>query len=67
MSKDMKFLVVDDYSTMRRIVKNLLHDLGYPNVAEADDVGCVCERGNFCHSSSNTTPAMPIQSAAGAG
>lgn len=37
MSKDLKFLVVDDYSTMRRIVKNLLHDLGYPNVQEADD------------------------------
>jgi len=36
-SKDMKFLVVDDYSTMRRIVKNLLHDLGYANVTEADD------------------------------
>ena len=33
----MKFLVVDDYSTMRRIVKNLLHDLGYANVSEADD------------------------------
>ncbi len=37
MSKDMKFLVVDDFSTMRRIIKNLLIDLGYPNVAEADD------------------------------
>ena len=37
MSSDMKFLVVDDYSTMRRIVKNLLHDLGYANVTEADD------------------------------
>jgi two-component system, chemotaxis family, chemotaxis protein CheY len=36
-SKDMKFLVVDDYSTMRRIVKNLLHDLGYVQVQEADD------------------------------
>jgi two-component system chemotaxis response regulator CheY len=36
-SKEMKFLVVDDYSTMRRIVKNLLHDLGYANVTEADD------------------------------
>jgi two-component system, chemotaxis family, chemotaxis protein CheY len=36
-SKEMKFLVVDDFSTMRRIVKNLLHDLGYPNVTEADD------------------------------
>jgi two-component system chemotaxis response regulator CheY len=33
----MKFLVVDDFSTMRRIIKNLLHDLGYANVAEADD------------------------------
>jgi len=36
-SKDLKFLVVDDFSTMRRIVKNLLNDLGYPNVEEADD------------------------------
>jgi two-component system, chemotaxis family, chemotaxis protein CheY len=33
----MKFLVVDDYSTMRRIIKNLLHELGYANVTEADD------------------------------
>src|SRR5262245_12350265 len=33
----MKFLVVDDFSTMRRIIKNLLNDLGYANVAEADD------------------------------
>lgn len=37
MSKDMKFLVVDDFSTMRRIIKNLLNDLGYGNVTEADD------------------------------
>ncbi len=37
MSTDLKFLVVDDFSTMRRIIKNLLHDLGYPNVTEADD------------------------------
>ncbi len=37
MSKDLKFLVVDDFSTMRRIIKNLLHDLGYGNVTEADD------------------------------
>ncbi len=33
----MKFLVVDDFSTMRRIIKNLLIDLGYQNVTEADD------------------------------
>ncbi|MBK8164059.1 MAG: chemotaxis response regulator CheY [Gammaproteobacteria bacterium] len=37
MHKDLKFLIVDDFSTMRRIVKNLLHDLGYTNVTEADD------------------------------
>ncbi len=37
MSKEIKFLVVDDFSTMRRIVKNLLNDLGYQNVVEADD------------------------------
>jgi two-component system chemotaxis response regulator CheY len=36
-SKNLKVLVVDDFSTMRRIVKNLLNDLGYANVVEADD------------------------------
>jgi two-component system, chemotaxis family, chemotaxis protein CheY len=36
-NKAMKFLVVDDYSTMRRVVKNLLQDLGYANIFEADD------------------------------
>jgi two-component system, chemotaxis family, chemotaxis protein CheY len=36
-SKNLRFLVVDDFSTMRRIVKNLLNDLGYANVTEADD------------------------------
>jgi len=33
----MKILIVDDFSTMRRIVKNLLRDLGFTNTAEADD------------------------------
>ena len=33
----MKILVVDDFSTMRRIIKNLLKDLGMSNVEEADD------------------------------
>jgi len=33
----MKILVVDDFSTMRRIVKNLLRDLGFANTVEADD------------------------------
>ncbi len=35
--KNMKFLVVDDFSTMRRIVRNLLKELGFPNVDEAED------------------------------
>jgi two-component system chemotaxis response regulator CheY len=35
--KNMKILVVDDFSTMRRIIKNLLRDLGFTNVDEADD------------------------------
>lgn len=33
----MKILVVDDFSTMRRIVKNLLRQLGYENIEEAED------------------------------
>jgi two-component system chemotaxis response regulator CheY len=33
----MKFLVVDDFSTMRRIVRNLLKELGYTNAEEAED------------------------------
>lgn len=32
-----KFLIVDDFSTMRRIIRNLLKDLGYTNVDEAED------------------------------
>ncbi|GAB6080319.1 chemotaxis response regulator CheY [Hydrogenophilus thermoluteolus] len=32
-----RFLVVDDFSTMRRIVRNLLKELGYTNVEEAED------------------------------
>ncbi|NRD73361.1 chemotaxis protein CheY [Shewanella sp. VB17] len=37
MDKNMKILVVDDFSTMRRIIKNLLRDLGFNNTQEADD------------------------------
>ncbi|CAM3167283.1 chemotaxis protein CheY [Pseudomonas plecoglossicida] len=37
MNKDMKILIVDDFSTMRRIIKNLLRDLGFTNTDEADD------------------------------
>jgi two-component system, chemotaxis family, chemotaxis protein CheY len=34
---DMKFLIVDDFSTMRRIVRNLLKEIGYSNADEAED------------------------------
>ena len=33
----MKILIVDDFSTTRRIIKNLLRDLGFNNTSEADD------------------------------
>lgn len=46
----LKFLVVDDFSTMRRIVRNLLKELGFTNVDEAED-GAVAlgklREGNF--------------------
>jgi len=37
LDKEMKILIVDDFSTMRRIIKNLLRDLGFTNISEADD------------------------------
>jgi len=46
----MKILVVDDFSTMRRIIKNLLRDLGFSNTAEADDGTSalpMLQNGNF--------------------
>ena len=36
-NKDLKFLVVDDFSTMRRIVRNLLKEIGFQNADEAED------------------------------
>ncbi|MCP5279359.1 MAG: chemotaxis response regulator CheY [Thiobacillus sp.] len=48
--KNMKFLVVDDFSTMRRIVRNLLKELGYTNVDEAEDGVAALQKlhgGNF--------------------
>ncbi|GJL71865.1 MAG: two-component system response regulator [Nitrosomonas sp.] len=48
--KNIKFLIVDDFSTMRRIVRNLLKELGFSNVEEAED-GAVALRklqnGNY--------------------
>lgn len=37
LDKNMKIRIVDDFSTMRRIIKNLLRDLGFNNTQEADD------------------------------
>jgi len=42
--KNIKFLVVDDFPTMRRIVKNLLKDLGYENVDEAENGAMAIEK-----------------------
>lgn len=39
MNKDMSILVVDDFSTMRRIVKNQLRELGFSDIHEAEDGG----------------------------
>ncbi len=36
-ASEMKFLIVDDFSTMRRIVRGLLKEIGYQNAEEAED------------------------------
>ncbi len=35
--KNMRILIVDDFSTMRRIVRNLLREIGFTNFDEAED------------------------------
>ncbi len=35
--RDMRILVVEDFATMRRVIRNLLNDLGYANISEAED------------------------------
>jgi two-component system chemotaxis response regulator CheY len=50
LDKNMKILIVDDFSTMRRIIKNLLRDLGFNNTQEADDGNSalpMLQAGNF--------------------
>lgn len=50
MNTNMKILIVDDFSTMRRIIKNLLRDLGFNNTHEADDGNTALpqlKNGNF--------------------
>jgi two-component system chemotaxis response regulator CheY len=37
MGKDMKIMVVDDFATMRKVVKNLLKQAGFENIVEAED------------------------------
>nr|WP_286237675.1 chemotaxis response regulator CheY [Neptuniibacter halophilus] len=37
MQKNIKILVVDDFSTMRRIIRKLLSELGFKNIIEAED------------------------------
>ena len=43
-ASSLKFLVVDDFSTMRRIVRNLLKELGYTNTEEAEDGAAALNR-----------------------
>ncbi len=48
--KNLKFLVVDDFSTMRRIIRNLLKELGFVNIDEAEDGAAALRKlqeGNF--------------------
>jgi two-component system chemotaxis response regulator CheY len=37
MDLNMKVLIVDDFATMRRILKNILRQIGFANISEADD------------------------------
>lgn len=49
-NKSIKILVVDDFPTMRRIVRNLLKELGFENVDEAEDGQVALDKlrgGNF--------------------
>ena len=48
-NKDMRVLVVDDFSTMRRIIKNILRQLGFTNIIEADDGSTAWETLNKDH------------------
>ncbi|MQC06577.1 chemotaxis response regulator CheY [Morganella morganii] len=47
-AKDLNFLVVDDFSTMRRIVRNLLKELGYNKIEEAEDGVDALEKIRAC-------------------
>ena len=64
----LRILVVDDFSTMRRIVRNLLKELGYANVDEAEDgvMGLAKLRAVFAASGS-VTAGNSSQTSDGAG
>jgi two-component system, chemotaxis family, chemotaxis protein CheY len=50
MSRPLKFLIVDDFSTMRRIVRNLLKEIGHTDADEAEDGAVALQKlrdGNF--------------------
>tara|TARA_R110000787_G_scaffold130811_1_gene242750 strand:+ start:378 stop:764 length:387 start_codon:yes stop_codon:yes gene_type:complete len=64
--KNMKILVVDDYKTMIRIIRNLLKQLGFNNVEEATDGGSALTKlrdGSFdlCISDWNMEPMTGFQ------
>jgi two-component system chemotaxis response regulator CheY len=44
--KTMNVLIVDDYATMRRIIRNLLNQIGFPNIDEASDGGAALKMFN---------------------
>ena len=49
-NNDLRFLIVDDFSTMRRIVRNLLKEIGHPDADEAEDGAVALNKlktGNF--------------------
>jgi len=37
MDKNIKILIVDDFATMRKVIRNLLKQVGYENIVEAED------------------------------
>jgi len=47
--QDTKFLVVDDFATMRKIIKKVLNELGYTNVEESDDGKNALPMIQACH------------------
>lgn len=49
MTTGLRILVVDDFSTMRKIIRNLLKESGFGNVEEAEDGAIALQRLNMSH------------------